>query len=251
MFEENLLEIGFTKNETQVYFAILDLGECKTGEILKKANINTGRIYDILNKLIEKGLVSNIIKNNTKFFYATNPLRLIDYIEEKKSILEAKEKDIRNMLPELIKKNQSLKKTYRTEVYQGIQGIKSFLKEISDVLSESDTFYIMGVPLIDNKNLSIFLQSWNQERINKKFRLKIIYNYEARSEAKKRKKLELTEVKIMKKGVVTPAWIDIVRDYVAIITLEKNPTCIVIKNEEVANSYLKFFDMIWNLSTEE
>ena len=53
----------------------------------------------------------------------------------------------------------------------------------------------------------------------------------------------------MKKGIVTPAWIDVIRDYVAIITLENDPTCIVIKNEEVAKSYLVFFKMIWNMSS--
>jgi len=37
MIEQTLQEIGFTQNEIKVYLALLDLGESKSGEILKKS----------------------------------------------------------------------------------------------------------------------------------------------------------------------------------------------------------------------
>ena len=63
-----LEKIGFTKSEIAVYTALLKIGQKTTGEILKEAKISSGKIYEILDKLIKKGLVSYIIKNNTKYF---------------------------------------------------------------------------------------------------------------------------------------------------------------------------------------
>ncbi len=248
MLKENLLEIGFTKNEAKIYFAILELGECKAGEILKQAGINTGRLYDITNSLIEKGVVSYVIKNNTKLFYATDPSRLIDYIEEKKEILNKKEKAIRKIIPSLIKKNQLLKKTYRTEVFQGINGIKSAVNMASKEHNKNNVFYIMGVPNIEDENLLLYFHQWNNIKVKKKARVKIIYNEEATIKAKERKKTPFTKVKIMPKGIVTPAWICIIEDYVLIITIKGETSCILIKNQEVAKSYLGFFNMIWDMS---
>lgn len=248
MLQENLLEIGFTKNETKIYFAILELGESKAGEIQKKAEINTGRFYDIANSLIKKGVISYIIKNNTKLFYATDPTRLIDYIEERKSILNEKEKTIKKILPELIKKNQTLQKTYRTEIFQGIKGIKSAIEIISKEHNKDNLFYIMGAPKIKDEGLRLYFTQWHNTRVSKKAKLKIIYNEEAIEKAKERKKLPFTQVKIMQKGIVTPAWICIINDYVLTVILEGEVACILTKNQEIANSYIEFFNMIWAMS---
>mgnify|MGYP001584581154 FL=1 len=46
---ENLLkEIGLTAYESKVYLALLDIGKATSGEILKKAELRTGKIYEIL-----------------------------------------------------------------------------------------------------------------------------------------------------------------------------------------------------------
>lgn len=251
MFEESLLEIGFTQNETKIYFAILNLGECKSGDIMKKANINTGRIYDIINGLIEKGLVSYIIKNNIKYFYATNPTSLIDYIEEKKAILNEKEKAIRDILPELIERNQLMKKTYRTEVFQGIRGIKYAIEHITKEHNKENIFYIFGIPKIDDLNLKLYFTQWHNIRITNKYKVKMLYNNLAIDKAKEREILPFTEIKIMSEGILTPAWTAIINDYTLIITLQGEISCIMIKNQEVAKSYIEFFNMIWDMSKSD
>ena len=46
-----LEKIGLTKNESIVYTTLLKLGISKTGEILKKSGLNSGKIYEILESL--------------------------------------------------------------------------------------------------------------------------------------------------------------------------------------------------------
>ncbi|MFH1455442.1 MAG: helix-turn-helix domain-containing protein, partial [archaeon] len=70
MNEKLLEEIGLTKGEVKVYLTLLKLGSTTTGKIIDEAQISSGKIYEILDKLIKKGLASYIIKDKTKYFSA-------------------------------------------------------------------------------------------------------------------------------------------------------------------------------------
>ena len=85
MNEKLLEEIGLTKGEIKVYLTLLKLGETTTGKIIEEAGISSGKIYEILDKLIRKGLAGFIIKDKTKHFAAASPNRIVDYLREKES----------------------------------------------------------------------------------------------------------------------------------------------------------------------
>ena len=55
--EKQLLEeIGLTRGEIKVYLTLLKLGETTTGKIIEEAQISSGKIYEILEKLIKKSI---------------------------------------------------------------------------------------------------------------------------------------------------------------------------------------------------
>ena len=68
MLEKELMGIGLTQREVKVYLALLKLGESTTGKIIQESGISSGKIYEILEKLIGKGLASYTIKEKTKYF---------------------------------------------------------------------------------------------------------------------------------------------------------------------------------------
>ena len=72
----DLLKIGLTEGETKVYLALSKLGSSTVGPIVKESKVAYSNIYDILNRLIEKGIVSFIIKQKTKYFQAASPSNL-------------------------------------------------------------------------------------------------------------------------------------------------------------------------------
>jgi hypothetical protein len=49
----------------------------------------------------------------------------------------------------------------------------------------------------------------------------------------------------MKEELQTPAWIDIFNDCVVTINVHANPVCFLIRNKETAESYNKYFDLLW------
>ena len=122
MLEETLQELGLNRRESICYIALLELGSSKVGEILKKTEIPSSKIYEILEKLIKRGLVSYIVKNNVKHYQASNPSVLINYIEEKK-------KKIQEIVPILISK-QKLSKKQTVEIYEGQKAIFSLLTNL-------------------------------------------------------------------------------------------------------------------------
>ena len=53
---ENLLrDIGLTDNEIKIYLTLLKLGISTSSKIVENANTSSGKIYETLNKLFNKG----------------------------------------------------------------------------------------------------------------------------------------------------------------------------------------------------
>ena len=105
--DQSLLEqIGLTKSEINVYLALLELGSTSTGKIVEKSKASSSKIYEILDKLIQKGLASFIIKSGVKYFEAAPPDRILDYMEEKEKTIIKQKQEIRKLIPELELKKQ-------------------------------------------------------------------------------------------------------------------------------------------------
>ena len=64
MDTQYLERIGLTRNESIIYTSMLKTGTSTTGKILNASGINSGKIYEILEGLKNKGLVSGTIKIN-------------------------------------------------------------------------------------------------------------------------------------------------------------------------------------------
>jgi len=248
MYEDILLEIGLIKSEVAVYFALLELGSSTTGPIIKKAGIASGKAYLILDKLVQKGLVTYSIKSGTKYYQAKDPEKLLDYIREKEESLKKKEVQLKEILPKLKAQYEEQKYKPATEVYEGIKGFKTFYGWILKELKKGDSIDILGVPREANEKFQAYLLDWNKRRIQSGINMKIIYNNDCREFGIKREKMKLTEVRYMKQELETPAWIDIFKDYVVTINVHGEPICFLIKNKESAESYKKYFDILWKQS---
>ena len=88
-------KIGLTKNEVQIYLTILKAGPILAGEITQRSGIHRRNVYDALERLKEKKLVSFIIKDNKKYFQINHPNKFLDLLEEKKSSIKNQEETIK------------------------------------------------------------------------------------------------------------------------------------------------------------
>ena len=117
MLEKELQKIGLNEKEAKVYLASLEMGETSIQRISKKSGIKRTTVYDILESLKEKGLISVIKKNKKHFFYAENPSSLANDLEEKRLVLKT-------ILPELLAFDNLIDKKPKTRYFEGPEGIK-------------------------------------------------------------------------------------------------------------------------------
>jgi len=86
--ELQLEEIGLNKSEIKVYLSLLKLGSSSTGPIISESKTANSKIYEVLEKLIQKGLVSHFTKENVKYYKAASPKMILEYLNEKKKTIE-------------------------------------------------------------------------------------------------------------------------------------------------------------------
>lgn len=248
MYEEILTEIGLTKSEIAVYFALLELGSSTTGPIIKKAGIASGKAYIVLDKLVFKGLVTHVIKSGMKYYQAKDPERLLDYIREKELALKERETQLKEIIPKIKSKYEQDNYKIIAEVYEGVKGFKTLYELILKELKRGDCFNVLGVPREANEKFETYFLNWNQRRIEKGIKMRIIYNRKSKEFGKLRENMRLTEVRYIKPELETPTWIVIFNDYVVTLNSHGSPVCFLIKNRESAESYMKYFEYIWKQS---
>src|SRR3989338_8155759 len=113
---EALGKFGMSEKEAKTYLAALELGEGTASDISIKSALPRTLTYDILERLIDLGIVGYTIRLNKKYFHAANP-------EELLSILREKEESVRKVMPSLeeIYRMKGVKRP-RVEIYEGIEG---------------------------------------------------------------------------------------------------------------------------------
>lgn len=247
MNQKLLEDIGLTKGEITVYLTLLKIGETTTGKIIEEAQISSGKIYEILDKLIKKGLVSYIIKDKTKYFNAATPNRILDFLHEKEKELKKKEKELEKELPLLLQLQKTTKKGYEIKLFKGFKGIQTAMFEALQELTSKDEILVMGIISTKEKQYNILWQRWHKHRIKKKINCKAIFSDKGTEYYNLFKKMPFTQVKVLKG--ITPSAIDIMADKVLIFTYGKEPSCLSIDNPEIAKSFITFFETLWKISS--
>ena len=249
--DETLLEkLGLTKGEIKVYLALNKLGESTIGPIGKESKVSKSKMYDILDRLIEKGLVGYITKEGTKYFMANDPHMILEYIERKENDLgKTKKEFVAEVLPQLMMQRVSVSKKRVAEMYEGLNGIKAIREELMLTFNAGDTLLVLGAPKVANVKWEGWFLDFHKRRIQRKVKMKIIYNADAQEYGKIRAKMKLTEVRYLPNKLVSPNWIDIFPSAVLFVMVLNNPIAFVVRDTELANSFRSYFDIMWKNST--
>jgi len=237
-------KIGLTGNEIKVYLRLLELGSIGAGELIKKVGLHRTVVYDTLERLMEKGLVSYVVESNVKQFEANNPVELISYIDRCQSELEDHKTEMTKLLPELEVKRKLSKQEQEATIFRGKKGIKSILE---DVLRTGKTMYVYGAEGRLKEIFPIYFHHFHKKRVGKKIGIKIIYK-ESVKEHKREKELKLIKMKYIPDEFDTPANTWIYGDKVVITVWSEQPISTVIRSKQVAKAYKTNFELLWKLA---
>jgi|SRR3989338_1359540 len=245
MIEQSLESIGLTKSETRVYLSLIELGSSSVGKIIDKSGTTSSKIYELLDKLIQKGLVSSVIKKGVKYFEAAPPSRILGYLNEKGSQLKNQISDIKHIIPELELKQKLSKEVSEISVYKSMKGIETIFSIILNSLKKNDEYHVFGARTGATEAQRIFLLKYHEKRVAKCIRLKILFSKDLQNIIKPYEQMKLTEVRYMNPQLMSPTQTMIVKDKTIIILWKENPMGIIIENKEIAESYKKYFLFLW------
>jgi len=245
----NLKQIGLTDGEIKVYEALLELGETTKTKLAKQSKIAPSNIYDITNRLIEKGLISKVEKNGIAHFSPANPNRILDFLNDKKAEIDKEEQLTLQILPTLLQKFQETKEKTNIEVFQNWRGLKTVFEDLLEECNKKDKTYVFGASKGSNEQQAdIFFTKYSKLRAKRGIKTKIIFN----EEVKRTKRIDFFkksskyQIKFLQQ--TTPAEITLYKNKTCIIILTKEPLVIRITSQEVADSFQQYFDLMWKIA---
>ena len=237
-----LEEVGLTQKESNVYLALTELGSSSASEIIQKTGSHRAVVYDLLERLIEKGLVGHVIKGRKKFFEATNPERLLE-------ILKEKENKVKSIIPELTELSQ-FKEHLDVKIYKGKEGIKTVFEDI--IRNKPGEWLSLGSGGETYQLLTSFLDDFHRRRIKAKIKARglLLNNKKSKIRGEKLAKMGLTEIRYLPRAFLTPTVINIYGDRCTLysVTEDKIPFIILIDNKQLTKSFREYFGWLWKLS---
>ncbi len=235
---EALKQLGLSEGEAKVYLALADLGEASVGEIQKIVKIHRTTIYDYLEKLANKGLVSHSILNRTKRYFPTDPKNILLYVKHKQELAE-------QVMRELASKNKKMHRL-KVEVLSGNQGFRMLL---NDILQSGEKEFI-GFGIDEKMFISAFPPHYIEKFFKKEMELGIrerMITFEGAEYTAKHKHIQYA---FLPKKYFSPIPIAIYANKIAMIVWEPK-SVILITNAELADSYRKYFELMWKTCKEK
>ncbi len=228
--EKALEKIGFSPNEIKVYIILNKHGSCKAGKISKLAQIDRSSCYNALKLLLEKGMASHVSIGKVKWFQATGPKRLLEYIKEQ-------EEDIKEIIPKLDEMHKSKKIEGQVRLFKGLKGVKTIFL---DMAREGGNNFVFGSEGQFSERMPEFALQFDRLKKENKMRTKLLIR-------KGRRELDsrTTEYRYFPNISESPAVTNIYGNKIAILIWTDEPEGIIIENEAAAKAYKSYFDFMW------
>jgi sugar-specific transcriptional regulator TrmB len=253
MEAEKLVRLGLTGGEAGVYLALLESGPSTVGPVVKKSGVAYSNIYEILERLMKKGLVSFIVKSKTKYFQAAEPLRLHDYLERKEREIKKERKLVEQLIPVLSALSRRKGEKLEAEVFTGFKGMNTAYEKILADYSQDDDYIFFYGPVDKNvQRVDRFFINF-EKRVYKKLGVRMrgvvskdyfmLSNYVKRSIMIKKGLWELRHV-----NFPVPGNIDVYRDRLLIVSWSGPMIAVLIHSNEIAGMFLKYFESAWKIA---
>lgn len=243
---EVLEQIGLTKTESKIYLVLLDSGLSTTGPLMSAAKVSSSKIYVILERLIQKGLVSYIVKSKTKYYQACSPKNLLNYMVEKESKLKAQTNLVKNIIPELELRKANSGSAQDAQVYIGWKGVKSAFEYILDSMKEGDDYIGFAQTDIEesSKEVRNFFNHYQSKRMHKKLNVKLLAQASQKKLFAKDPYTKFKSFQVRYLERIPPGMV-ICKSMLLMPVFTPQTTAVLIHSKSLAKTYTAYFNFLW------
>lgn len=243
-FTRTLIDLGLNETHARFYLAALELGRVTVRDVANKAGISRTNAYDVLARLAEEGLVSQLpaTPGQKTLVIAEPPERLIELLDQRR-------KRAVDVLPELRSIHNRSHAKPRVRYYEGLDGIKSALDatltasdgQLLGILSMQDLYQVPGREWMDDHVCRRIEAGVKLRAIRSSS--KDIHGFWAHNPA------ELRDVRYAPPDYVFAMTSYIYDNCVAIISSQRENFAMTLQSEEFAAMQRYLFEALWMTSS--
>jgi sugar-specific transcriptional regulator TrmB len=243
MYEPVFEALGLSKNEAKIYETLIRQSESTVGQIAKSSRIHRRNVYDALDRLIEKGLVFEIMEHRESRYQGVEPKKLLEFLEEKQASLS-------KVLPELTSLFEGVPREQRVCIYRGVEGWKNYMR---DIIRVGEDFYCIGAKgaWMDQRVMNFFPR-FMKEANKKKINYFHLFDSEVKEQGHDIVKHIGKHYKFLPPGYSTPAAIDVFGPHVNILSnihvggMDQEFWFTVIVNQQIADAFRTWFRFMYD-----
>jgi len=241
---QELQVLGLSKNESEVYEALVKSGQCKAGHLIAKLDVHRNIIYEALESLIRKGFATKISKRGVWWFQITEP----DSIH---TMLKRREQVAAEVIKEIKLYRQQVEQ--QITVYEGVDSYRAYWISSLERFPEGTVDYTLGgLDITQWYKLmgETALQKYMEIRAKKRIVWKTIqFEITEHDRDMLRKYPEFTEYRLWKKDMAQIGNFNVIHDTVILHVMTESPRIIEIRDKDMVVIFKNIFDAIWEEAT--
>jgi len=239
----NLITLGLSDEEIQVYLAALEHGSISVLEIAKATNIPRTTVYLLIDSLVKHGLLKLMVKGKKKHYIPAQPREILTLGKNKQQRLAQSLQELEQEIPQLDAMYQTQHSIPRIQYYQGTDEVKKIYEESL----KADKIYFHHMSSKGKELMSDYAEKYWAQLMQK-----MIHTMQIISDSNKNQRYVQNESTQRNQMVCIPAKLQTNTDYmiygnkVAFITYrEGQPVGVVICDKEIAHFEKIRFQIIW------
>jgi len=251
--QKALTGFGLHSEEIALYIALLELGSQPASVLAKQADLKRGHTYNILTRLMERGVVQSHEKNGVKYFTGCAPASLLSMLERREEDLERTKAMLLDSLPLLQKLSYPLVLPPKVRLFQGVESMKEIyndsLQHAEGVIHAFGDFAHF-FPRERNIDLNEWIWRYCERRAAKGIWYEGIVNKSADSDIAFKKRREHKRRLKMLKGLDLPVEVNIYGNRVAIMSSSHDLVGLIIEDQPIADTLRNLHKAFWKTLPE-
>ncbi len=234
--EGHLTGLGMGKNEAKVYLTLLRRGPMAASGLAGATGLYRPFVYDILARLMEQGLASQVLIEGRKLFRASEATALREIYRERLANLD-------KVVEALSRRSISEDEPASVEVYKGKYAVKKAFKDILDHLIRTRVTHLgMGIDERYFINEDPYMGKRFIEGLEKHGLKEKMITFEGATEFAGGR---TTQYRAMPAEFFNPTFILIDGELVTIVLWTQPRYVIKIRSKEFSDAYRKQFELTW------
>jgi len=238
---QELQVLGLTKNESEVYEALVKSGLCKAGHLIARLDVHRNIVYEALESLIRKGFVTKISKRGVWWFQITEPDSILSMLRRREEIADEVIKEIKQYRQQV---------EQQITVYEGIDSYRSYWLNSLERFPDGITDYCLGVPsqeiwmkLLGPSALEKYMQLRKKKKILWKT---VLFEINEGEKELFRMAPDLTEYRLWQKNFTPIGNFNIIHDTIILQVMKEGAQRIIeIRDLDMVTVFKHYFNAIW------